>query len=125
MSAEARHGRQIVIAAIVLGAFIVLSLNLLAWLQGKFHPLLPLKAILTVFWFRAIWLGNEVARNGLIAVLCAVVLGCILAATVSGQLAVAAVAIPLGLCCGVLAWLLATRPVGAFLRAQRGISLSP
>jgi hypothetical protein len=123
--ADARRGRRIVIVTIVLGTLIVLGLNLLALLQGNYHPLLLLKGFVAVFWFRAIWQGNETARNWLVLLLLAVALACAFAAAVSGQLAVAAVAVPLGLACGVSGFLLMRPAVGAFMRAQRGFTLRP
>src|SRR5262245_824595 len=75
-SVDAQRGRWIVIVTIVLGALIILGLNCFTLLAGRFHPLLLLKGFVAVFWFRAIWLGNETARGLLILLLWVVAFIC-------------------------------------------------
>lgn len=121
MTVQVRSGRVILVATAVVGAAVVLALNGIAFQQGKYHPILALKLVLWVAMFYSLWQGNEAVRRGLIAVLAALV--CVFATVVSGQVAVAAIALPLGVVCGVSAVLLAGSAVGAFLRSQRGIGL--
>ena len=128
-SVDAQRGRWIVIVTIVLGALIILGLNCFTLLAGRFHPLLLLKGFVAVFWFRAIWLGNETARRFLVLLLWGVALICaiitVLVIVTDREVEATAVTIPVGVVCGLFAFLLGTRAVDAFLRAQRGVSLNP
>ncbi|HJZ53685.1 MAG TPA: hypothetical protein VKE74_01930 [Gemmataceae bacterium] len=120
MTAQERRGRVIVVATAVVGTAVVLALNGLALLQGRYHPILALKLFLWAAIVYTLWQGNEAARKVLIAVLGAAALACVFAAVVSGQAAVAAVALPAGVVFGASAVLLAGSAVGAFLRSRRG-----
>lgn len=110
------------VATAVVGAAVVVALNGLALLHGRYHPILALKLVLWVAIFYSLWQGNEAARKGLVAVLGATALACAFAALVSGQVDVVVIALPLGVVCGGSAVLLAGSAVGAFLRFQRGFT---
>ena len=115
-----RRGRAILIAAIAIGSTMVLGLNVSLWIRNQYHPLLFVKILFIVFCFHSLWWGNPAARSGLILVLWVANVFCAFVAVVSGQYEVAAVAVPVGLACAVLAVLLGRPAVGAFLKYQRG-----